>query len=82
MDYCSCIIHYDFLSTSDKLTSLSEVSFQTLTECKKIRESLGGENHHEEQCKGIPTVLTKNHFSITGNATKNLPMPEHCLNEN
>ena len=59
MDYCSCTIHYDFLSTSDKLTSLSEVSFQTLTECKKIRESLGGENHHEEQCKGIPTVLNE-----------------------
>ena len=59
MDYCSCIIHYDFLSTSDKLlTSLREVSLQTLTECKKIRESLGGENHHEEQCN-IPTVLNE-----------------------
>ena len=30
-----------------------------LTECKKIRESLGGENHHEEQCEGIPTVLNE-----------------------
>jgi hypothetical protein len=56
MDPCSCIIHYDFLSTSDKMTRLSEVSFKTLTECKKIRESLGGENHHEDQCKGIPAA--------------------------
>ena len=59
MDYCSCIMHYDFLSTSDELTSLSEVSFQTLTEYKKICESLGEKNHHQEQCKGIPTVLNE-----------------------
>ena len=35
------------------------MSFKSLTECKKIRESLGGENHHEDQCKGIPAVLNE-----------------------
>ena len=44
------------------MTRLSEVSFKTLTECKKIRESLGGENHHEDQCKGIPAVLNEESF--------------------
>ena len=56
------IIHYDFLLTSDKMTRLSEVSFKTLTECKKMRESLCGENHHEDQCKGIPAVLNEEPF--------------------
>ena len=44
------------------MTRLSEVSFKTSTECKKIRESLGGENHHEDQCKGIPAVLNEESF--------------------
>ena len=34
-----------------------ERTFETLLECKKIRESLGGENHHFEQCNKIPENL-------------------------
>ena len=54
MDQCSCIIHYDFTTTSDQLIKVSQAS---LTESKEIRESLGQENHHEEQCNGIPEAL-------------------------
>jgi hypothetical protein len=57
MDQSSCIIHYGLLPTSDKLVKLSDTSFETLNECKKIRESLGGENHHEDQCKGVPSLF-------------------------
>ena len=47
MDQCSCIIHYDFIMTSDQLIKVSQASIKTLTESKEIRESLGQENHHE-----------------------------------
>ena len=57
MDQCSCIIHYDFITTSDQLIIVSQASLKTLTESKEIRESLGQENHHEEQCNGIPEAL-------------------------
>ena len=40
MDQCSCIIHYDFITTSDQLIKVSQASLKTLTESKEIRESL------------------------------------------
>ena len=57
MDQCSCIIHYDFITTSDQLIKVSQASLKPLTESKEIREPLGQENHHEEQCNGIPEAL-------------------------
>ena len=51
----NCIIHYDTIKTSENLIRISESSYETLLECKTIRESLGGENCHSEQCSGIPT---------------------------
>ncbi|CAB4024495.1 Hypothetical predicted protein, partial [Paramuricea clavata] len=42
---------------SDKLIRPSANTFETLLECKKIRESLGGENHHIDQCNKIPENL-------------------------
>ena len=56
MDQRSCIIHYDFITT-DQLIKVSQASLKTLTDSKEIRESLGQENHHEEQCNGIPEAL-------------------------
>ena len=38
---------------------MSQASLKTLTESKEIRESLGQENHHEEQCNGIPEALSE-----------------------
>ena len=53
-----CVVHYDSLDTSsDKLIRPSANTFETLLECKKIRESLGGENHHIDQCNKIPENL-------------------------
>ena len=57
MDQCSCIIHYDFITTSDQLIKVNQASLKTLTESKEIRESLGQENPHEEQRNGIPEAL-------------------------
>lgn len=51
----TCCIHYDYIKTSDNLIAASKSAQQTLIECKNIRENLGGENHHIEQCRGIPS---------------------------
>ncbi len=52
-----CVVHYDSIKTSTALVRLSKESFDTLTECKGIRESLGGANHHERQCQHVPTMF-------------------------
>ena len=53
MNYC--IVHYDSIDTcGDKLITPSPNTLKTLLEYKKICESIGGENHHIEQCKRIP----------------------------
>ena len=57
MGQCSCIIHYNSITTSDQLIKVSQASLKTLSESKEICESLGQENHHEEQCNGIPEAL-------------------------
>ena len=36
---------------------MSQASLETLTESKEIRESLGQENYHEEQCNDILEAL-------------------------
>ena len=72
MDQCSCIIHYDFITTSDQLIKVSQAPLKTLTKSKEIHESLGQENHHEEQCNGIPEALGERSLFTIGNATKSL----------
>ena len=53
----TCFIHYGSIKVSNHLTKVSEASFPTLLECKNIRQSLGEENSHHEQCNGIPAAL-------------------------
>ncbi len=38
---------------NDYVVKGSEESYKTLTECKKIRENLRGENQHNEQCESL-----------------------------
>ena len=53
-----CVVHHDSLDTSkDKLIQPAADTFETLLECKKIRESLGGENYHIDQCNKTPVNL-------------------------
>eukprot|EP00795_Rhopilema_esculentum_P011299 gene11300-21488_t len=54
MDDASCFIHYKSIKFPDKLTLISETSFGSLSECKAIRQKLGGGNGHDEQCNNIP----------------------------
>ena len=55
----SCIIHYHQYSSDEKLVFVTEKTFVTLVECKSIRESLGGDNHHIEQCDLIPETFNQ-----------------------
>ena len=49
--------------TSEQLTKLNQKTLDTLVKCKAIRESLGGENGHEIQCKkGPENVNEKQYF--------------------
>eukprot|EP00794_Sanderia_malayensis_P000949 gene949-264_t len=63
-----CIVHYSSLDTSgDKLIQPNETTFETLVEAKKIKESLGSENHHTEQCSGIAENLEQLNLLIKEN---------------
>ena len=55
------------------------MSFKTLTECKRVRESLGGENHHEDKCKGIPAVLSEELFYYHGECNRKFTLARSLL---
>ena len=57
MSGITCLIHYSSIKTTTTLTRASDASFQMLLEFKRIRQSLGGENGHDEQCNGVPESL-------------------------
>ena len=85
MDQCSCIIHYDFITTSDQLIKLSQASLKTLTESKETRESLKIIMKNiiimkkivkkiimKNSVTAYQKLWVKDHFFAIGNATKSL----------
>ena len=50
----SCCIHYKNIKYTDHLIRTSQTTLDMLIENKNIRVNLIGENHHPEQCCGIP----------------------------
>ena len=50
----TCCIHYKNMKYTGHLIRTSQTTLDTLIENKNICVSLGGENHHPEQCCGIP----------------------------
>ena len=57
-----CIIHYDSISTANKLREVTVSTLSILQNCKVIRENLGGDNLHHEQGNGIPEDLDKHYY--------------------
>ena len=57
-----CIIHYDSINTKEPLRGLTDVTLKSLKENKEIRQKLGGENYHYQQCAGIPDTLNSNYY--------------------
>ena len=52
-----CLIHYFGLKSYSKLKPVSSVNEEAILKAKSIRESIGGQNHH--QCNSIPTSIDK-----------------------
>ena len=53
------IIHYSGLKSYSKLKRASSVNDEAILKAKSIRDSTGGQNHHQQQCKSIPTPIDK-----------------------
>jgi hypothetical protein len=58
MDQRKCIIHYDIKDTKySNIKEISSVNKEKIYSAKCIRESLGGKNHHADQCQIIPEEI-------------------------
>lgn len=53
----TCIVHYKNCGPYLKVKSLSETNKKNVIDAKKLRESLGGRNLHEEQCSSVPDIF-------------------------
>ena len=51
-----CVVHYGNIR-EEKLIKLTDASHKTLLDNKAVREKLGGDNWHEEQCRSIPSFV-------------------------
>ena len=56
IDMDRCIIHYDSISTGNKIREVTVTTLSTLQNYKLTRENLGGNNLHHEQGNGIPDL--------------------------
>ena len=53
-----CIVHYDIRNQEySELSNVSQNAYERILEAKTIREELGGDNYHEEQCLKVPDIL-------------------------
>ena len=58
MDQRKCIVHYDIKDTKySNIKEISSVNKEKIYSAKSIRESLGGKNHHADQCQLIPEEI-------------------------
>ena len=60
-----CIIYYDNITIKQLLRFLTEVTRKSLKENREIRQKLGSENYHYQQCTGIPDALNSNYYLHT-----------------
>ena len=58
-----CIVHYDCAGKTkySKIKPFSETKKEQIISAKALREKIGGNNHHEEQCSNIPEVFEETH---------------------
>ena len=54
-----CIILYFGLKSYSKLKPVSSINEEAILKAKSIHESIGGQNHHQQQCNSIPTTIEK-----------------------
>ena len=52
------MIFYSGLKSYSKLKPVSFINEEAILKAKSICESITGQNHHQQQCKSIPTTNT------------------------
>ena len=57
-----CIINHSGLKSYSKLKPLSSINEEAIR--KSIRESIGGQSHHQQQCNSIPTPTDKEKYQL------------------
>ena len=53
----TCTVHYSNQVTYSKLKVLSDTNMEKIEKSKRLRELLGGENNHQDQCVNVPEVF-------------------------
>ena len=53
----ACIIHYENINHQNKTVKLSKQTLKTLEENKKVRNKLGRDNAHIQQCNNITDIF-------------------------
>ena len=58
-----CIVRYSCADKTkySKIKPLSETNKKPIISAKTLREKIGGNNHHEEQCSNISEVFEETH---------------------
>ena len=56
-----CVVHYKNHTKYSNVKTLSEENKIRIQSAKKLRESLGEDNNHEEQCCNIPETFDDVH---------------------
>ena len=57
MEMLKCIVHYLDQKSYSNIKNLSEVNITRITEARKKREELGGDNVHHDRILQIPDVI-------------------------
>ena len=55
-----CIIYYEGFDFYSNMKKINENNEQRMRATKQVREQLGGENFHQNQCKGISDIIDRN----------------------
>ena len=59
----NCIVHYPVKDYST-IKPLTPTNVERIRKAKQLRESLGGENNHADQCTSIPDIVDENKHGI------------------
>ena len=65
MDDLFCIVHYNARDAKySKIKPVSSINKTKINAAKSLRESLGGVQHHKEQCHLIPETINETKHGI------------------
>ena len=59
-----CIVHYSGLKSYSKLKPVFSINEEAILKAKSIRERIGGQNYHWQQCDRIPTSVDKENHQL------------------